>query len=106
MIPEDRKRNRRLAEFMMADIYMTEDELDKICNAYVDLDDYVTELEQDISILKNQVYHLKRGYEIVTDTFYCEKCRGEVGHRINCPDGIAFSDRKYTPENSEEELAF
>lgn len=24
----------------------------------------------------------------------CPKCRGMVGHRINCPDGIAFSHPK------------
>jgi hypothetical protein len=23
----------------------------------------------------------------------CPKCHGTVGHRINCPDGIAFSDK-------------
>ena len=23
--------------------------------------------------------------------FRCPECGGEVGHRINCPDGIAFS---------------
>ena len=24
------------------------------------------------------------------DKEFCLKCHGEVGHRINCPDGIAF----------------
>lgn len=24
----------------------------------------------------------------------CPKCGGIVGHRINCPDGIAFSDKE------------
>ncbi len=29
--------------------------------------------------------------EIFLD-FPCPKCDGEVGHKINCPDGIAFND--------------
>lgn len=24
----------------------------------------------------------------------CPKCRGEVGHRINCPDGVAFTSKE------------
>ena len=38
--------------------------------------------------------------------FPCSGCGGEVGHRINCPDGIAFSDRKYISENSADEITF
>jgi len=29
--------------------------------------------------------------EIFID-FPCPKCDGEVGHKINCPDGIAFNE--------------
>jgi hypothetical protein len=29
---------------------------------------------------------------VTRDLLPCPKCGGEVGHRINCPDGIAFSN--------------
>ena len=38
-----------------------------------------------------------------SDDEFCPNCKGTVGHRINCPDGIAFSDRKYMPESNGEE---
>lgn len=33
----------------------------------------------------------RRPTTVEPQSLFCHKCGGEVGHRINCPDGIAFS---------------
>jgi hypothetical protein len=89
----------------------TAEEWERKYDYQVELNHYRMKMDQaELAALKaelamaNKRIHMLRAdlFEVVEDRISediqpCPKCHGEVGHRINCPDGIAFSDwRRYS----------
>lgn len=46
----------------------------------------------DHNDIEGHVHYIINSGNETPSGFYCQECHGEVGHRINCSKGIAFSN--------------